>query len=202
MAVGNGGRDAVPGERAGRVSSPAIGLLLGADALRTRGRPHWRRRDGTVSTDPAGSETPGRHGHPVRGTREALHLAWQTGPGRPVHPWGTTVRPGGRESDRCRGPKKPSNTGCPAGPAAQGEGRERAKGNGVQHTRGRTPCRVVPVTGARPRTAGPCGCLCVITRGRSPVRSCRTPGSVRGASGNRRPYRDPLDPVTRCQSLS
>ena len=32
--------------------------------------------------------------------------------------------------------------------------------------------------------------LCVTTRGRSPVRSCRTPGSVRGASGNRRPYRD------------
>jgi len=28
------------------------------------------------------------------------------------------------------------------------------------------------------------------TRGRSPVRSCRTPGSVRGASGNWRPYRD------------
>jgi len=32
--------------------------------------------------------------------------------------------------------------------------------------------------------------LCVTTRGKSPVRSCRTPGSVRGASGNRRPYRD------------
>ena len=33
---------------------------------------------------------------------------------------------------------------------------------------------------------------CGTTRGRSPVRSCRTPGSVRGASGNWRPYRDPL----------
>jgi len=32
--------------------------------------------------------------------------------------------------------------------------------------------------------------LCVTTRGRSPVRSCRTPGSVRGAPGNWRPYRD------------
>jgi RNA-directed DNA polymerase len=32
--------------------------------------------------------------------------------------------------------------------------------------------------------------LCVTTRGRSPVRECRTPGSVRGASGNWRPYRD------------
>ena len=32
--------------------------------------------------------------------------------------------------------------------------------------------------------------LCVTTRGRSLVRSCRTPGSVRGALGNWRPYRD------------
>jgi len=32
--------------------------------------------------------------------------------------------------------------------------------------------------------------LRVTTRGRSPVRSCRTPGSVRGVSGHRHPYRD------------
>jgi hypothetical protein len=32
--------------------------------------------------------------------------------------------------------------------------------------------------------------LCVTTRGRSPVRECRTPGSVRGGPGNRHPYRD------------
>ena len=32
--------------------------------------------------------------------------------------------------------------------------------------------------------------LCVPTQGRSPVRECRTPGSVRGVSGNRHPYRD------------
>ena len=32
--------------------------------------------------------------------------------------------------------------------------------------------------------------LCVTTRGRSPVRECRTPGSVRGVLGNRHPYRD------------
>ena len=30
------------------------------------------------------------------------------------------------------------------------------------------------------------------TQGRSPVRWCRTPGSVRGAPGNRSPYRDPF----------
>ena len=32
--------------------------------------------------------------------------------------------------------------------------------------------------------------LCVTTQGRRPVRSCRTPGSVRGVPGNRPPYRD------------
>jgi RNA-directed DNA polymerase len=35
--------------------------------------------------------------------------------------------------------------------------------------------------------------LCVTPRGRGPGRSCRTPGSVRGASGNWRPYRNRFD---------
>jgi hypothetical protein len=30
-----------------------------------------------------------------------------------------------------------------------------------------------------------------MTRGRSPVRSCRTLGSVRGVPGHQHPYRDP-----------
>jgi hypothetical protein len=32
--------------------------------------------------------------------------------------------------------------------------------------------------------------LRVTPRGKSPVRECRTPGSVRGEPGNRHPYRD------------
>jgi RNA-directed DNA polymerase len=36
----------------------------------------------------------------------------------------------------------------------------------------------------------PAQCLRVTTRGRSPVRECRTAGSVRGVPGNRHPYRD------------
>ena len=32
--------------------------------------------------------------------------------------------------------------------------------------------------------------LRVTTRGKSPVRECRTPGAVRGVPGNRHPYRD------------
>ena len=36
---------------------------------------------------------------------------------------------GCRESDRFIVPRKPSNKGCPRGPAEKVEGRERAKGN-------------------------------------------------------------------------
>ena len=72
--VGNGVGEALTGEHAGRVWSPEIGLLLGADALLTRGRLHWGHRYGKVSIDPAGSETPGMHGNTLGGTREALHL--------------------------------------------------------------------------------------------------------------------------------
>ena len=73
---------------------------------------------------------------------------------RTVNPRDTTVMHGCRESDRFIVPRKPSNKGCPEGPAEKVEGRERAKGNVVQHTRGRTQSRVLPVTGARSRTAG------------------------------------------------
>jgi hypothetical protein len=76
---------------------------------------------------------------------------------RTVHPRGTTVMHGCRESDRCRVPRKPANKGCPKEPAEEVEGRERAKGNAAAHTRDRTPGRVIPVTRARPRTAGPFG---------------------------------------------
>ena len=48
---------------------------------------------------------------------------------RPVNPRGTIVMHGGRESDRFRVPRKPSNTGRPRGPAEKVEGRERAKGH-------------------------------------------------------------------------
>ena len=39
------------------------------------------------------------HGNILRGTREALHLAWQYGQVRTVNPRGTTVMDGCRESD-------------------------------------------------------------------------------------------------------
>jgi len=74
--TGNGVGEALTGEDAGRVLSPEIGLVLGADALRTRGRQHRRSRFGERETDLAGSKTSGMHGNTVCGTRETLHLAW------------------------------------------------------------------------------------------------------------------------------
>jgi hypothetical protein len=128
------------------------------------------------------------HGNTLRGTREALHLTWHSCQVRTVNPRGTTVMHGYRESDSPIVPTKPANKGRPQGPAEQGEGRGLAKGNVVQHTRSRTQRRgLLSQVLDRVRQAL---CLRVLTQGRSPVRSCRTPGSVRGALGNRRPYRD------------
>jgi hypothetical protein len=84
---------------------------------------------------------------------------------------GTTVMHGWRESDSPIVSVKLPNNGRSALCLAEGvESRGLAKGNVVQHTRGRTQCRVLPVTGARLRTASTCGCLRSTTRGRSPVR--------------------------------
>jgi hypothetical protein len=64
------------GEGAGRVLSPEIGRCSGADALRTRGRPHWPDRYGEGWADLAGSQTHGMYRHMLRGTREALCPIW------------------------------------------------------------------------------------------------------------------------------
>ena len=83
---------------------------------------------------------------------------------RTVHRKGTTVMDGHRESDSPRVSAKPPNNGAGAPGRAEGvERRGLAKGNVVQHTRGRTQCRVLPVTDARLRTAGTFGCLRVST---------------------------------------
>ena len=76
-----------------------------------------------------------------------------------------------RESDSFIVPRKPSNKGRPMGPAEKVEGRELAKGNGAEHTRSRTQRRgLLSHEPSRVRAGGTFGCLCVITRGRSPVR--------------------------------
>ena len=54
--------------------------------------------------------------------------------------------------------EQPSHKGCPAGPVAQGEGRERAK-DPWRSTPGAGPSAGSPVPGARLRTAGTAGYL-------------------------------------------
>jgi hypothetical protein len=79
-SVGTGVREALTGAGAGRVLSPESGLFLGADALRTRGRPQRGPRYGKASPPPAGAKTPGMHGNLGCGTREVLPLAWAIAP--------------------------------------------------------------------------------------------------------------------------
>jgi hypothetical protein len=116
----------------------------------TLGTPLWQgvARPGGVG-DPwhARKHVVRNPGGPASGL--ALYSQVRTG-----NPRDTPVMHGCRESDRFIVPRKPSNKGRPTGPAEKVEGRERAKGNVVQHTRGRTQSRVLPVTRARPRTAG------------------------------------------------
>jgi hypothetical protein len=108
--AGNGVSDALTGDGAGRVWSPAIGPVLGADALRTRGRLHRQPRFGEGQADPAGSETSSMHRNTVSGTREALHLTWAREPGPHGKPArGTAVMHGGRESDSSILPRRQPN---------------------------------------------------------------------------------------------
>jgi len=100
------------------------------------------------------------------------------------------VGPLQRTEEACE-PRSPHGSGGEGGGKEAGQG-ERGRGNQEPDTAPGSP-----VTGAQPRTAGPRGCLRVTTRGRSPVRSCRTPGSVRGGPGNWHPYRDLLFRLTK-----
>ena len=169
-SLGNGVREALAGERAGRVWSPEM-ANLGADALRTRGRPQRGRRDGKASPPLAGSEeTSGMRENTVYGTREALHLAWPCCQVRTVHPRGTTVRHGCRESDRFRGPRKAFAHRSPPGPGGAGGGKGAGQGERGGAYQGPDtgpghPCHPCPTAYGRHLRV-----LARQTRGRSPVR--------------------------------
>jgi len=108
---------------------------------RNRATPGCRRAPNTRKATPSLSLW--REGDGPGGVEDLWH-AWKHGvrnPGAPasglvnnrqvrtVNLRDTTVRHGGRESDRSRVPRKPANKGCPKEPAEEVEGRERAKGN-------------------------------------------------------------------------
>ena len=65
-------REALAGERAGRVCSRERTILRDADAVEEGGRPHPGRRYRKTPRGPARSETPGMHGHTSRENRESL----------------------------------------------------------------------------------------------------------------------------------
>src|SRR5579862_5490620 len=64
------GCEALVGARAGRVLSPEIVRVGGADAVPSGGRPHPVHRYGEMDEDPTGSETPRMHGNTSRAKRE------------------------------------------------------------------------------------------------------------------------------------
>ena len=70
-AAREGGREALTGERAGRVLSRESNPLRDADAVEAGGRPHPGRRYRETPRSPARSETPGMPGHTSRENRES-----------------------------------------------------------------------------------------------------------------------------------
>ena len=90
------------------------------------------------------------------------------------------------KSDLCKVAKKPANK--PGQPGTEPvERRQGAEGNAGESSTRRTLSRA-SVSQGLDRVYGN---LPSLTRGGSPVRESRPPGSVRGVSGNRYPYRDP-----------
>jgi hypothetical protein len=71
-AVREGDREALTGERAGRVLSRERTSLRDADAVEEGGRPHLARRYRKTRRSPARSETPRMLGYTSRENRESL----------------------------------------------------------------------------------------------------------------------------------
>ena len=61
--------EVLTGVRAGWVLSPVMSKVQGADAFSNDGRPHGSPRYRLGWTGPAGSKTPGTHGHTSQGGR-------------------------------------------------------------------------------------------------------------------------------------
>ena len=72
VAVCEDRREALTGERAGRVFSRESTFLRSADAVGRSGRPHSPRRERKTRRGSARSETPSMLGHTSRENRESL----------------------------------------------------------------------------------------------------------------------------------
>jgi len=152
----------------------------------------YRQPDGNTAAgvnrkstdDPAGSKTPSMPGSLLHGTWGILFV-----PGGDREGWGRQSRnpasDADEKSDTFIVPRNRPNNGD--GPAEAVEGRGVAKGNVGQMPTHQTQSRrrmSMGLEGVREAIRG-------MTRGRSRMRQFRSYGSVRGADGNLRPYRDP-----------
>jgi hypothetical protein len=187
--------EALTEESAGRVLSLENVILRSADAVVSGGRQqrairYWRGSNALrVVRDPAHvlKHLTRKPGDP----RFDLHH-WRASPPDGVSPCreserSTTAMHEPGKSDGFVVPAKLPNKAGGAPPGAEGvEGRSPAKGNFVAGRQHRTQCRnALPPTFDEVRQVT--GHLRGMTCGKSPVRQFRTPGSVRGAAGNRRP---------------
>ena len=140
--------------------------------------------------DPTRSENLCMSGSLSHGSSEVSSVSGGSGPDRAGKVNDRTPAiDAGEKSDTSIVPKKPSNKGDD--PAEADEGRGVAKGNAFETPAPRTPSRnkraSLGLEGVRVAASA---LLCVTTLGKSRMRASRTYGSVRGAAGNRRPYRD------------
>src|SRR5215203_1958907 len=152
------------------------------------GRQHGRRRQREQPTSPAWSKTLARAHAPCAGTGRS-----------PVRPqahkavWSASGRRGAVADDARTGEVRLRHSSCEAGEQRRatvcGVGGAKGGGRGERgtgpHAPGSGPGKRVP--GAGPRTAGSPS----DTQGGSRMRESRPSGSVRGALGNERSYRDP-----------
>ena len=181
--IGHGQHAALTGACPGSVGRPATALVAGADALRPAAGPTRRRREGEAETAPAGSETsawtdtrgaaPGRPGRGPGAGAPGPHGAPE-GHDRGARVQG--VGPRQRTAEACA-QRSPQGTGGRRGRAGSGPRGTWQRQPGAGHRAG-VSCRRHAAAYGR-HLAG----ACTSTRDRSPVRSCRTPGSVRGVLG-------------------
>jgi hypothetical protein len=177
--------EASAGDRAGRPLSRERAIVPGADVV-TVTEGHTNGRVSASARRPGVVRDPGMHGRSLCGNREISRLAG--GPCRRSASGRRGAVAGDARAREVR-PRHSSDEADEQGWATSG-GAGGAKGGGrgergsAAHAPGSGPGKRVPAAG--PRTAN----LPSNTQGGSRMRECRTYGSVRGAPGNGRPYRD------------
>lgn len=198
ISVGDRAREALTGERAGRPSSrersfPQQRAVRGADAVEAGGRQNWCVPRSRGATGPPAVRDP---------AHARKHLARE--PGDPTVVCGTECRRPHREPEGIRpvmnGRGKSDSLVVPRKPPNKAK-RPRRRWREGDWPRGIRPSKMRPgLCAGQARQVSsngyegcPSGHVAVMTRGRSPVRKFRTPGSGEGTVGDHGPYSNTLD---------